>query len=80
MAMTTDFTGAYDYEKEEANSEFNYFMELQLDYTIEEMMPKIEKLQAHWEKVLTPESMSEFKLHWNTRCNDAGLSLGFYMV
>ena len=80
MAMTTDFSGSYDYEKEESDSEFSYLIELKEDYSESELMQKVKKTQSHWEKVLTPESMTEFKLHWNARCKDAGLSLGFYMI
>lgn len=80
MAKTTDFSGTYDYEAGEANQEFDYLMEIEADYTIEEMQAKIEKLQVHWLKVLGADGFRDFSEAWNQRCNDAGLSLGYYMI
>lgn len=80
MALTTDFSGTYDYEASEANGEFDYLMEIEADYTKEEMQVKIEKLQIHWIKVLGSYGFLDFSLAWNQRCNDAGLSLGYYMI
>ena len=80
MALTTDFSGTYDYEAGEANNEFDYLMEIEADYTIEEMQAKVEKLQIHWLKVLGADGFRDFSAAWNQRCNDAGLSLGYYMI
>lgn len=80
MALTTDFSGTYDYEAGEANQEFDYLMEIEADYTIEEMQEKVERLQVHWLKVLGADGFRDFSLAWNRRCNDAGLPLGYYMI
>ena len=80
MALTTDFSGTYDYEAGEANQEFDYLMEIEADYTIEEMQEKVERLQVHWLKVLGADGFRDFSAAWNQRCNDAGLSLGYYMI
>jgi len=80
MATTTDFSGTYDYEAEEANHEFDYLFDPENDYTEEELLDRVEKLQAHWLKVLGADSFKDFAAQWNARCNAAGLRLGFYMI
>ncbi len=80
MALTVDYSGTYDYEAEEANQEFDYLMECEADYTMEEMQAKVEKLQVYWLKVLGADGFKDFAIAWNQRCNDKGLSLGYYMI
>ena len=80
MALTTDFTGKYDYEAGEANQEFDYLMEFESDYTMDEMQAKVKKLQIHWLRVLGADGFQDFAKAWNQRCNDAGLTLGYYMI
>ena len=80
MAMTTDFSGTYDYEAEEARSEFDFLMDGAEDYTTEELHARVEKLSAHWKKVLDADGFRDFMLAWNTCCNDAKLGLGFYII
>lgn len=52
--LTTDFTGTYDYEKEEALHEANYLLEcLQENYfTADELPERIERTRNHWRKAL----------------------------
>lgn len=59
--LTTDFTGTYDYEKEEAEYAARYILDDFLDGTIsfEEMEERIMKERVHWKKCI-PETFEEF--------------------
>ncbi len=61
---TNDFSGVYDYEKEEAEYEYSQFIEFEKEYTQEENILRVEKLAIYWGKVL-PETFFEFKMYWN---------------
>lgn len=80
MAMTTDFTGTYNYEADEACEEFANLIADRGDYTDDELQARVERIAKHWRKVLDADGFSDFMLEWNTCCNDAGLSLGFYII
>lgn len=81
MALTTDFSGSYDYEAEEARSEFANMIEDRGDYTDDELQARVERIAKHWRKVLDTDSgFRDFSLAWNECCNAAGLSLGFYII
>ena len=64
--LTTDFTGTYDYEKEEAQYAAQYLLDLlnDADITPEELPEKINKELAHWKKCL-PDTFDEFAQHFN---------------
>lgn len=81
MAMTTDFTGSYDYEADEAREEFANLIADRGDYTDDELQARVEHIKKHWRKVLDTEyGFRDFMLAWNTCCNDEKLSLGFYII
>ncbi len=64
---TTDFTGTYDYEKEEALHEAGYLIEcLQEGYFERDKLPeKAERIRAHWQKVLpSAESFADWDAHF----------------
>lgn len=63
--LTTDFTGTYDYEKEEAEHAANSLLDdLALAYcTPEEFDFRITKEQIHWKKCL-PETFDDFNKHF----------------
>jgi hypothetical protein len=70
MALTTDFTGTYDYEREEASHAVNYLRELlddgeSLDYVIEYK----DKDLSYWKNILESESYAEFVTHYNNEFN-----------
>ena len=62
---TTDFTGTYDYEQEEANHAANYLLEdLALGYcTPHGFDAKVTKEQMHWRKHL-PDTFDEFNKYF----------------
>lgn len=75
MALTTDFSGTYDYEKTEAESEADYFLELAAEYTADEMSGKLAKLAEHWAKAL-PDTYDDFRKHFNAKWdNYMGINL-----
>ena len=80
MALTTDCTGTYDYEASEAQSEFDYLMELNLDYTPEEMADKVIKLRAHWLKCLGADGYRDFSAAWNNLCTANNLPDMYLMI
>lgn len=63
--LTTDFTGTYDYEKEEAQHAASYLLEdLSLAYiTLEEFPDKILKELTHWKKCI-PDTFDDFERHF----------------
>jgi hypothetical protein len=66
--LTTDFSGTYDYEKEEAEHEAEYIIECINDDGDEYAKGRIEKLRIHWQKVLdTKESFDDFCKHFNAK-------------
>lgn len=64
--LTTDFTGTYDYEKEEAEHAARYILdELNDAYiTPEELGARIHKELAHWKKCI-PDTFEDFERHFN---------------
>lgn len=62
--LTSDFSGTYDYEKEEAENEYQDFMEYEKEHSQKENILRVEKLAIYWEKVLS-ETFHEFKMYWN---------------
>ena len=71
--LTTDFTGTYDYEKDEALNAANYILESLHDGEISPgTLPEaLLKERQHWKKHL-PDTFEDFDKHFNARIN-AGL-------
>ena len=69
--LTADFTGDYDYEKTEAESEADTILADLADgyYSLEQFEQAKAKILAHWAKVFQgePESMAEFTKYFNER-------------
>lgn len=68
--ITTDFSGTYDYEKEEAENEAASILADKADgyYRSEpEYQAAVGKILAHWGKVFSgePESLADFTRHFN---------------
>jgi|DEB19_MinimDraft_3_1074340.scaffolds.fasta_scaffold28297_3 hypothetical protein len=59
--LTTDFTGTYDYEKEEAEHAANYILEdIACGYLdLEDIQAKVDKERVYWKKCI-PEAFEEF--------------------
>jgi hypothetical protein len=72
--LTTDFTGTYDYEKEEAEHAARYILDDFIDgeITLEELPERIMKERIHWKKCL-PETFDDFDKHFLTAI-EAGLN------
>jgi hypothetical protein len=71
--LTTDFTGTYDYEQEEAVNAANFILECLYDGDISPctLPEKLLKERQHWKKHL-PDTFEDFDKHFNARIN-AGL-------
>ena len=71
--LTTDFTGTYDYEKDEALNAANYILESLHDGEISPgtLSAALLKERQHWKKHL-PDTFEDFDKHFNARIN-AGL-------
>lgn len=75
--LTSDFTGTYDYEKEEAEHEAEYIRECideaQGDEAeISRILARIVKLGAHWNRALGGgESFADFVRHFNAKMPSA---------
>jgi hypothetical protein len=70
--QTTDFTGTYDYEKEEALCEANYLIEQVKDGSLllVQLPLEIERARIHWRKSLNnPESFADFDAHFTATLN-----------
>lgn len=70
--QTADFTGTYDYEKEEALCEANYLIDQVEDgsITIDRLSLEIERARAHWRKSLgDPQSFADFDAHFTATLN-----------
>jgi hypothetical protein len=70
--QTTDFTGTYDYEKEEALCEANYLIEQVEDgsLSLAQLPLEIESARIHWRKSLNnPESFADFDAHFTATLN-----------
>lgn len=65
MALVTDFSGTYDYEREEARNEAEHFLAYADEYTDEENATRIKNLRDHWKHVLTAEGMADFVDEFN---------------
>jgi hypothetical protein len=64
--LTTDFTGTYDYEMEEAHHAAQYIVEEFTEGFIEssdELHHRINKERMHWKKCL-PETFEDFDKHF----------------
>ena len=63
--LTTDFTGTYDYEQEEAKHAASYILNELYDgeITPEQLPLKLEKERQHWKKHL-PDTFEEFDKHF----------------
>lgn len=70
--LTTDFSGTYDYEKEEAIHAAGFILEdLACGYiTPEELPDRVNKELAHWKKCI-PETFDDFLRHF-TAAIDSG--------
>jgi phosphoenolpyruvate carboxylase len=70
--LTKDFTGEYDYEREEAEHEAEYIRECieeaeNNEIEIARIVARIEKLGAHWNRALCGgESFADFVRHFNS--------------
>jgi hypothetical protein len=66
--LTTDFTGTYDYERDEALSSANYILESLYDgeITPETLPAALLKERQHWKKHL-PDTFDDFDNHFNAR-------------
>lgn len=70
--LTTDFTGTYDYEKQEALHEAGYLIEClqEGDFTTDELPAKAEHIRAHWRKAFSnSESFADFNAHFTSAIN-----------
>ena len=69
--LTTDFSGSYDYEKVEAESEADAILADLAEgyYSPEQFDAAKTKTLAHWAKVFhgEPESLAEFAKYFNER-------------
>jgi len=63
--LTTDFTGTYDYEREEAKHAASYILDDVYDGYInpEELPFTLEKERQHWKKHL-PDTFEDFDKHF----------------
>ena len=63
--LTTDFTGTYDYEQEEAKHAASYILNELYDgeITPEQLPLKLEKERQHWKKHL-PDTFEDFDKHF----------------
>jgi len=66
--LTTDFTGAYNYEKEEAVNAANYILESLYDgeITPATLPAALLSERTHWKKYL-PDTFEDFDTHFNSR-------------
>jgi hypothetical protein len=66
--LTTDFTGTYDYEKEEAINAANYILESLYDgeITPATLPEALLNERTHWKKYL-PDTFEDFDTHFNAR-------------
>lgn len=72
--LTSDFTGTYDYEKEEAEESARILLEDLADgyHTPEDFPNVIEKERKHWKKCL-PETFDDWDRHFMAAIN-AGIN------
>lgn len=71
---TTDFSGTYDYEREEAAAEVASLAEYADEYTREELAARIARTRAHWARVLDGASRDDFMRHFDAGLRAAGLA------
>ena len=62
---TKDFSGEYDYERGEAQSEANSFLEYASEQTPEQNRKYADKILAHWQKCLCEKGLQDFRDEWN---------------
>lgn len=64
--LTTDFTGTYDYEKEEAQHAAGFILDdLASGYiTPEELPDRINRELVHWKRCL-PDTFDDFQTHFS---------------
>lgn len=72
MAQVTDFTGTYDYEREEAKAVAESMLESWLEgyYTPDQYHQAVIKERAHWAKCLDEQGMKDFADEFNKRTAD----------
>lgn len=72
--LTTDFSGTYDYEKEEAQHAAQFLLDDIYDGLLshEELPAKIEKERQHWKKCL-PDTFDDWDRHF-TATIESGLA------
>jgi hypothetical protein len=64
--LTTDCTGTYDYERDEATHEVDAFLRYASEYTGAENRARVLGIYAHWAAILTPEGLADFVAQWNS--------------
>lgn len=62
--LTTDFSGSYDYEREEASDAAAYFLGLLDDMSDEEARAYVMRESSHWRHVLDPDGYMDFMDEW----------------
>jgi hypothetical protein len=69
--LTTDFTGTYDYEAEEAKNAANYILDDLANGYIEpgDLLLRMLKELAHWREVL-PDTFDDFNKHFRAFIKD----------
>lgn len=72
--LTSDFSGTYDYEKEEAQHAAQFLLDDIFDGYLshEEVPAKIEKERQHWKKCL-PDTFEDWDRHF-TAAIESGLN------
>ena len=65
--LTKDFSGVYDYEREQAQSELSYFSEVLLPEcdTPEKIQAELLYYANYWRKCLCSQGYADFRDEWN---------------
>jgi hypothetical protein len=73
--LTTDFSGTYDYEREEAEHAAQcIFEDIQEECLSREELPaRIERERVHWKRSLDAESFNEWNKHFISALQRQGL-------
>lgn len=68
MITNDPICGQYDYEREEAQREAEFFLEtLVPEYPPERLRREADKIKTHWQVVLCDKGMADFTDEWNKR-------------
>ena len=69
--LTTDFTGTYDYEKEEAEHAARYILDSVYDgdLTADDLPETLLKERTHWKKCI-PETFEDWDAHFTRAINE----------